>query len=236
MKIVVFDFDGVIADSKDEVAVISSKAYEKMTGKAPPKMNDEHRGLMKTAEDIYAVFRLLSEGRELDFESVKEARKNWPDECRKFMEEFYAYRYFLMENEPESWLGRVKIYKGMDAIIHNVGKKYEIFISTGRDARSVKFVLSRNGIKMKEGNVIDRNFSTDKKDHMRYIAQKSGACMEEIVFIDDILEQVSRVGELGCKVILSSWGFSSKAQLREAEQNGITIAEISSLEEIINSA
>lgn len=233
VKLAAFDFDGVIAETFNEWYFLGLKAFNHMGGDLPSseKVKEQFRqarSFLKNAEDCYFVFQSIKEGR-LDFHTLTQERFNqlaqpfFAKEGKAIASDIYTQRATLREHEEEKWLKLFSVFPDITAVLKKVADAFEVVIATTRDKASVCAILETQGIPIVDSNIIGREFSIDKREHMRFIADEFGISFKEIFFIDDILEHLTLVGSLGVHVVLASWGYSNRQQLSEAKEKGIPI-------------
>jgi phosphoglycolate phosphatase-like HAD superfamily hydrolase len=104
MKIIVFDKDGVLIDSVDEIfheSVIAYKEFGKVEFK---KINIEKFKKLypfaKKAEDIYAVMKMIEDKNTRLNRLVKTNEKD----AEKFKRKFYNARKYAMKNYYTKWI------------------------------------------------------------------------------------------------------------------------------------
>ena len=186
------------------------------------------RSFLKNAEDCYFVFKSIREG-SVDFRTMIQERFNqlaqpfFKKEGNAIAKDIYALRAELRENDEESWLKLFSVFPEMTSVFKKVMDKFKVVIATTRDMGSVSAILEKQGILINDSKVISREFSTDKREQMKFITKEYAVSFEEIFFIDDILEHLKLVASLGVNVVLASWGYSNRQQLSEAREKGIPI-------------
>ena len=233
IKLVAFDFDGVIAETFNEWYFLGLKAFNHMGGDLPSseEVKDnfrQARSFLKSAEDCYFVFQSIKEGR-VDFHTMTQERFNrlaqpfFEKEGKAIAKNIYTQRATLRENDEEKWLELFSVFPDMPSILKKVMDRYEVVIATTRDRASVSAILEKQEILIHDPKIISREFSIDKREQMTFITKEFGVSFEEIFFIDDILGHLKRVASLGVDVVLASWGYSNKQQLSEAKEKGIPV-------------
>ncbi len=233
IKLVAFDFDGVIAETIKEWYFLGLKAFNHMGGDLPSskEVGDsfrQARSFLKNAEDCYFVFKSIKE-RSVDFRTMTQERFNqlaqpfFEKEGRAIAKDIDTLRAELRENGEENWLKLFSVFPEMISVLKKVMDKFEVVIATTRDRASVSAILEKQGIIINDPKIISREFSIDKREQMKFITKEFGVAFEEIFFIDDILGHLKLVASLGVNVVLASWGYSNRQQLSEAKEEGIPI-------------
>lgn len=106
----------------------------------------------------------------------------------------------------------------------------KVVIATTKDSESVGRLLAPYGIGL---DVVGKEHSEDKLKQMSFISLTYQKPFNQIVFVDDLFDQIRRVKSLGSKVALAGWGYSSLSQKQEAEKLGIPILELGSFAETL---
>ena len=233
IKLVAFDFDGVIAETLNEWYFLGLKAFNHMGGDLPSSKEVEDsfrqaRSFLKNAEDCYFVFQSIKEGR-VDFHTMTQERFNqlaqpfFKEEGTAIAKDIYTRRAELREKDEVNWLKLFSVFPNMTSVLKKVMDRHEVVIATTRDRASVSAILEKRGILIHNPKIISREFSIDKREQMKFITKEFGVSFEEIFFIDDILGHLKLVASLGVHVVLASWGYSNKQQLSEAKEKGIPV-------------
>ncbi len=235
MSVIAFDYDGVIADTLAETYLMGKTAYEDMTGKKMivERVFNKARPFIKTAEDYLSVQMLLERHKSISFQSIRDVQKKSPDTHAEFAKRFYAARGKLIKN-PKVWFRCFAMYNGIVKLIKKLLKSNKIFIATARDKESTSKVLKHAGIRIDSKNIIDRYFSKDKLEQAKHIASVTGAKLNEIVFIDDIIDQLKPLYSAGVRTILASWGYSTPKYIAEAKKLGMPVASLDDIEKTID--
>ena len=232
IKVLAFDFDGTIVDSVYESFIVALEAYRKMGFKIKQTKVLENkfrklRSLVKNAEDYYAVFEIIKKGLSIDinqkeFNTMNE--KVFDNKGKKFAKLFYATRDEIKKGKEKEWLKLFTPYPKLPEHVIKLSKKYKVVISTAKDKNSVTRILKDCGIVIGE-NILDREDSTDKRDHMEAICKNFNVKPSEVLFVDDILDQAEKVKTVGVNVAMVSWGYSNEEQRKEAKEKGIRVID-----------
>ena len=231
--VVVFDFDGVIGDSVRECFVQSLNAYADLggrvaTSKAVEKAFRSARPLITKTEHFITVLRLIQENPRIDFNKM--SQQQFDAEHRKdagnagrFAERFYAHREQMRAISPKEWLALQKSFPKIAKFVAKVQKKNQVFIATTKDKKSVTELLRVYGIRIPEKNIVTKEFSKDKKQQLREIARRAGVSIREVLLVEDAVAQLRQASKIGVRGVLASWGYSTKAQRKEAKGEGIPL-------------
>ncbi len=233
IKVIAFDFDGTIVDSVYESFIVALGAYRKMGSKIGQTKSLENkfrklRCLVKNAEDYYTVFEIIKKGLSPDMNQEEFNNRNerfFEKEGKQFAKLFYETRRVIKKKKEKYWLRLFTPYTRLPDFVKAASKKYKVVISTAKDKDSATRILKECGINIIGGNILDREASTDKRDHMKLICKKFNVKPSEILFVDDILDQVEKVKTVGVNVAMVSWGYSNKVQRKEAKKKGIKVID-----------
>lgn len=220
MKIIVFDKDGVLVDSVKEIFHECVVAYGKVNeSKENFSKFTSLYPFAKKAEDLYPIMALI-ESRNQAYDISKLDGYDM-DAAKEFKEKFYASRKHMVETDFENWSMMIKPFKFAIEAANNLSKKYNTFMSTNADMFSTLKQVDMFGIEIPKENIISKEVSTDKIDHMKLIAKKKAVSLSDIIFIDNSIENLKSIMKIGCMVALASWVTNYK-QIEEAEKMNIT--------------
>jgi len=233
IKLVAFDFDGVIAETINEWYFLGLKAFNRIGSNLQSSREAEEqfrqaRSFLKNAEDCYFVFKSIKEG-SVDFCTMTQKRFNqlaqpfFEKGGKAIAKDIDTLRAELRKKDEENWLKLFSVFPEMISVFKKVKDKLEVVIATTRDRASVSAILKTQGILINDPRIISREFSIDKREQMKFITREYAVSFEEIFFIDDILEHLKLVGSLGVNVVLASWGYSNEQQLSEAKEERIPV-------------
>lgn len=234
-QIVALDFDGTIWDSVHECFVISSKAYQKLGWSFPdlPDIEEKFRRgrfFVRIGDEFYLLLNWISRHPNRDPETMSEEEQ---EELRKeagpralFEKTFYETREMMRETQFKEWCSLQNPYPGILDQIKEVQKKFfKVVIATTKDAVSVKKLLGLYGLFL---DVIGKENTVDKARQMNFISAAYKIPLNQIIFVDDLLDQVKLVKTIGAKGALAGWGYGSNAQKKEAARLKIPVLNLQS--------
>lgn len=232
-KIVVFDFDGVIGDSAYECYVQSIKALKDVGGKLEDSKKVEQkfrqaRPFVKVAEDYDVVLRMIEKNPEINFDEItqadfEKAKGNFRQEFAKFKERFLASRKEMQLRDENAWYALQKDFPGVVKSLNRLAEKFKVVIGTTKDRASTSKLLKFYGANIGEEDIVSKEIFDDKTKQMKYISIKYDVPLENLVFIDDMLEQLRPVVGIGVRPVMADWGYSTKAQKEIAIKEGIPL-------------
>jgi len=187
IKVVVFDFDGTIADTFPIVLKNMNKLSDKLGLKKikyTPKLRD------KSARELI---------KDLGISSFK-----LPRYIKKLKE--------LMKPE----LGKAKIFRGIKTVLASLHKRYKIGILTTNSEGTVKEVLKRNKINSVDFIFSDSSvFGKHKK--LKKLMRRYKLKKAEIVYVGDEIRDIEACKKINVKIIAVGWGYNSKKALKKYE-------------------
>lgn len=241
MKVIALDFDGVVADTENECYIICLPAFRSMGEKIENSRRvrsqfRKARPYVKHADCYYTVLKILQDPKadfnKILFEEFSKEREKNKEKGKIFHKLFYEERAKL-QKDMKKWIKLNPPFPKIPNVIKRLAKSSPIVIVTSKDMHSTKLLLENYGIETEEENIIPKEFSMDKRDHMKFISDKFGVQCNEIVFIEDNLEQLLRVRELGVKLVLVDWGYNTEKQRKEAKKLGMKVAGVNNFEKVV---
>lgn len=234
-RAIALDFDGVVWDSVDEAFEMAWRTWGDQHG-VPPTPKDEMRLLFRKARwqckdghDFYLAARLLagdppqdvggmSAG---DFRRLRESACATEDSSR-FVKAFYELRDSTRENDREGWLALQQPFPGVTAQVTRLRESARgVAIATTKDTASVRALLDMAGL---DGiPVFGREVSLDKRDHMRAIARTFDVPLDQVAFVDDLLENLLPLAPLGVRLGLAGWGYNTPEERERAAVAGVPV-------------
>ena len=257
-ELLALDFDGVISDSAPESFVVALLTYTDLIDDSVflerrAKLEAEHlpeTGHI-TADPLYTRFlELMPLGnRAEDFAvslSALEARTSLPDQAaydafrsqldeawlRNFHLRFYENRIRLSTRDPIGWRRLMGPYPAFLRVLERRASETLLVIATAKDRRTVGMLLSDYGIEALFGvdQVFDKETGVHKDSHLRQIHSTFGIPYDEIVFVDDKLNHLDRVANLGVRCALASWGYNAEREANQARDRGHLVCTLEDVE------
>lgn len=180
-KIYLFDFDGVISDSRQELFRTSLKAYLNLIDKIKIKLvlknfkktnfNKEFIKNNRFANSASGFFYLWNK----IFVQKKIIHKNILSKKYtelEYKKEFYKYRKILKNKDIDRWIKYHKINQTIKNYINKYYDKRDIFIISAKDKESLKILIKKNNIKIKQSNLISTSKYGNKNKIFNDIAKK----------------------------------------------------------------
>ena len=240
MDVYCFDFDGVICDSSAETGTTGYRACAKrwpdtIKGlgsaiKPPAGFLENFRQVLPALETGYEsilIARLLLEGVDVntilaDFSTLSKAvMKQEKLDRDALITQFADMRDLQLKNESERWLNLHHFFEGMVPLVNHLQTDSPVYIITTKQKRYATKLCKHAGLKLPKDHVfgLEDGKKTDVLSQLR--EQHGPDCT--IHFFEDryrTLENVSAVEALAeAKLYLCSWGFTSKAEVKNASEN-----------------
>ena len=242
MKVLVLDFDGVIADSQYETLAVGFNSYLKLNkntnlfgGKKITLDNfkmvkKRYRATVEAFKKLRPfgidnfcpyVFLTAIENKikiRSQNEHTKHREKMIKENYRKHLRYFLEERAALQKEDFDKWVKMDKPIKSIIRAVRKLQKKYTIAIATMNRKKSIIRLLKKYGITPKV--IADPTISPDKKKQLTYIKNKLKAKFDDIHFVDDQVKHFPNLLKLGVHCYLATWGYNTKKQQEDAKKIG----------------
>ena len=184
-KFILFDFDGVIADS---FAIASALAHRVCKQNTPERYRSAFEG------NIYNTYP--SDGSRPDHKEQEgcEHGLNWWDEYEKSF-------------------ATVTPFDGVCDVIRDLSKGYSLVIISSGSRRFIDPFLEHNGIADRFVGVLDVDAHTHKTKKIEMIFEKHGITSADCVFVTDTLGDIREAAHHSIGSIAVTWGFHSRETL-----------------------
>jgi len=256
-QILVFDFDGVIANSIHDSFMTALNTYvwfvpnHTLPLKKPLKPDSvlpfekahsdifvsfsQLMPLGNRAEDYFIIIWLIDTqeaGRvnsQADFDAY---RTSMPSETLKaFHKRFYQTRSAIREQNPQAWLDLLPAFPGIVEAIKALSQRFLLTIATSKDRLSVNLQLNSYGLTdlFPPENILDKDFAKSKRAHLTRFHEEHKVPLQNIHFIDDKVLHLISVKDLGVHTYLALWGFNTQREQEMARKEGITLLQMDDL-------
>jgi phosphoglycolate phosphatase-like HAD superfamily hydrolase len=261
MHILALDFDGVLCDSSREVFVVAVDTFASLEPRSAllprltPLRDDAAAGGTKHREsDFYRNFRNLlplgnraedfgvslkavESGSEITNQDeydayFREIDQSWLD---LFHRHFYESRSALRARDPDGWLALHLPFPGLAEQLLQHREHTLPAVATAKDAHSVQLLLEHLGYDsvFDRELILDKETGVEKTHHLRALRERTGAEFPDMTFVDDKVNHLLRVAELGVRPVLAGWGFNTEREHDLARQLGFEVADLSTAENIL---
>ena len=185
MKLLLFDFDGVLVDSLD--------VYEKTVTLCLAKINHPlKRGRQEFLELFDGNFyeMLAQKGVELD----------------KFMTA--SVEILSQVNYKE-----IKPFDAMWPVLQELKKKHCLIVISSNDTPTIQEALRLYGFEDIFQEILGSDFMLSKKNKILYAIKKYSVMPEDIYYIGDTIGDIQEGKQAGVKTIGVTWGWHDKAKM-----------------------
>ena len=185
MKLLLFDFDGVLVDSLD--------VYEKTVTLCLAKINQPlKRGRQEFLELFDGNFyeMLAQKGVDLD----------------KFMTT--SVDILSQVNYSE-----IKPFDAMWPVLQELKKNHCLIIISSNDMPTIREALRLYGFENIFKEILGSDFMLSKKDKILYAAKKYSAMPADIYYIGDTIGDIKEGKQVGIKTIGVTWGWHNKTKM-----------------------
>ncbi len=240
-KVLALDFDGVIWDSAGECFEVGWRAYKELfgsdlSGEVNRRKFLEGRPHARTGHDFFLLLRLIETRPEVDL-----VRFPWPEfvalrqalaeESARFNTVFYQLRSKYRDQDFSLWASWQAPYPDLVALLDRWETRFlGTALATTKDQASAHALLQSSG---RDWPVFGKEFSLDKEQQIRGIAAKYGVGPEEILFVDDLLENLEQVKPTGAYLAMASWGYNSPESRDEAAALGYPVVDTRGLDSLL---
>jgi phosphoglycolate phosphatase-like HAD superfamily hydrolase len=261
MHVLALDFDGVLCDSSREVFVVAIDTYaliepgSDLLDSLIPLRNHALRGgnefqvheiarrfhdllpLGNRAEDFGVSLRAIDDGAAIFDQESYDAfyrgfRREWLD---LFHRRFYECRRNLREADVTAWLQLHLPFEGFADTLRRHADRTQLGVATAKDGASVRLLLDELEMGGLFGPelILDKETGVEKTQHLRALRARTGSEFGNITFVDDKVNHLVRVAELGVRPVLAGWGFNSEREHALARGLGFAVADLARAGEIL---
>jgi phosphoglycolate phosphatase-like HAD superfamily hydrolase len=237
IKLLAMDFDGVIADSVMECAVVGYNGFAIHNGLSefilsPNDINPFQlsvfitvRPYIRTGEDYIYIFHAINEHVEIDNQADFDEFKNKYIGLKdSYYNSFYSARKQLLNDHYTEWMSLNPLFWGMDRFLNRNSDKVRI-IST-KASKFISSILSHYNIKISQRNIYSTENGQTKADILLGILNKEKVFSKDTVFIDDHLDTLLTMQVTNCYCLLATWGYNNNEQQELAEKTNIELVNL----------
>ncbi|OGG57518.1 hypothetical protein A2853_04070 [Candidatus Kaiserbacteria bacterium RIFCSPHIGHO2_01_FULL_55_17] len=186
-KFVLFDFDGVIADSYVVAWETARTLCKRVTEKE---------------------YKEAFEGNVHEKHDAMMGRDHGP-ECRHDLDWFSIFTPAFEES--------ARLFEGMRGVIEKLSHSYVLIIVSSTLTSPIQGFLEKHHIGRYFSEVMGADVHTSKHEKIKMILEKYGTSAPECIFITDTLGDMREAEEAGMRAIGVSWGFHTKETLMKGQ-------------------
>jgi phosphoglycolate phosphatase len=181
MSILIFDFDGTIADS----FFIAKDVYRKLA-----------KGRRSTDEAEVEVLRSLTARQVIARTGVK-----WWQ---------IPYIAYYTRKQMKTRLGEIQSFKGMAEVLAELHKQgHQMYIASSNSVNNVQTFLQNNNLAGYFDDVHGGIGLFDKAAALRKVAAKHGFAPQDAIYIGDEARDVEATRRLGMRCVSVTWGYNN---------------------------
>ncbi len=189
MKLFLFDFDGVLADSLD--------VYEKTVTDC---LKDIKQPLIQSREEFLELFE----------DNFYESLKNKGIDLDVFMK---AAGDILAQVK----ISDMKPFPAVAAVIEELHKKHCLIVVSSNDYASIKEALDLFHYDDYFRDILGSDFMFSKKEKILYAAKKYNSELNNIYYVGDTTGDIKEGKQAGIKTVGVTWGWHSKEKMAAAQ-------------------
>lgn len=191
VKLIIFDFDGVLADSFNFFY---------------PLIRD---GMASIGLDLTA-----NQYRDFFIGNVHQSFKDFINNEKKYL----SFSEFRKNNYDKYYYDKkngVRLFWGAQEFIKKLDKKYILAIVSSGHQKNIENLLKENGL---TGlfNFVLANVSYAKEGMIEEVLDRSNTKAEETIMISDTVGDIMVAKKVGFKTIAVTWGFQSAGKLKKS--------------------
>jgi phosphoglycolate phosphatase len=192
MSVIIFDFDGTIADSRDYFVNFIAKEANKF-----PLSEKELQGLHGLP--LVTIARRLGH--------------HWWQ---------MPNLYFKGRKKMDAIIPDLKPFRGMIDVVDKLhAEGHELFIVSSNSVKNIRRFLKRHHIYEHFLEIYGGAEVFGKSRTIRQLLKRNNLTTKESILIGDELRDVQAAQSLGMRVVAVTWGFASKTIIEEAKPTAI---------------
>jgi len=162
----------------------------------------------------------------------REVGREWLEE---FHHRFYVWRTALRNADAAAWLRLHLPFEGLGETLRHHSGRTKLAVATAKDGLSARLLLDelQMGALFDPELILDKETGIEKTEHLRVLRTRTGAEFGDITFVDDKVNHLVRVAELGVRPVLAGWGFNSEREHALARDLGFEVADLASAGKIL---
>lgn len=234
---IVFDFDGVILDSLNEITVTAYNIVSNSLHTTLPDINSNFVRLFKrnrfNVEDpsdliVLAEWCLANTGNDPDiiltFEEYDNLVKQKIDSREERRKRWFEARSKFASVDLEAWL---KLNRPFEPLWSNLQKldPEKLFIITDKTLHAILDITSHYGINLNSKKVFSGETGTPRSERLK--AVQTATKNEHIFYVDDSIKHLLEISQnftaTEVTLLLASWGYIGPNDLQKAQERGFRV-------------
>jgi phosphoglycolate phosphatase len=205
--VIIFDFDGVLADTLDDMLAFGAQASAHMGYPTHP-----------TQSDLDALDRmsLVDYGQQLGLPE---------DRLHEFANR--CIDLFAQKTQPPH------IFPGMAQAIQQLSQSCHIGVVSGNGTNVIKSFLQHHGLENYVGQIYGADIPGTKAEKIGRLVTQAGETVEAAYMVGDAVSDIQAARQAGVKSIAVTWGHQSRARLTTAQPDYL-VDQPSQLKALLN--
>ena len=246
MKVLVLDFDGVIAQSAPESFRVALRTYRELNpGSALAKREPKelYQGFVELmplgnrAEDFGVALRALEGGTKISDQETYNAFYGALDPAwrREFHRLFYEVRAAFAAEDPLGWRALLPPYGAFLEVLRRHAGEVQLAIASAKDSASVRVLLESYGVKelFRPELILDKEAGVHKTSHLQHLHRLLGFPYKDFTFVDDKVNHLDAVSQLGVRCALAAWGYNGPRERALAHAHGHLVCALNEAETML---
>lgn len=219
--IVALDFDGVICDSVEECLLVTYGAFQAWKDREvlpPPSFvrpPDDfstyfraHRYLVRPAQEYWLLVSAFHDGAQpLTMSRFRELARVHRAELAEFEPIYFRIREALRASDPAAWFRLYRVYDEFVGAWPLLAESADVHIVTTRDQASLRLLLDEFSIDIPASRLWTKERTATKPGALLAIAHQADVACSTISYVDDHVDHLEDVSDVGARVFWASWGY-----------------------------
>ena len=205
--VIIFDFDGVLADTLDDMLAFGAQASTQMGFPRQPTQNDldamERMSLVSYAEQLGLPADRLDE---------------FAQRCIKL---------FAQKTQPPN------IFPGMAQVIRQLSLCCHIGVVSGNGTQVIKGFLKHHALEKNVEQVYGADISGTKAEKIVHLVTQAGGNLETAYMVGDAVSDIHAARQAGVQSVAVTWGHQSRVRLLSAQPDHL-VEEPAQLNALLN--
>ncbi len=255
MQILALDFDGVICDSAQEVFLVGLRTFRDLSpdsalvarflvgSPSDRELDDLFSAfsdvlpLGNRAEDFGVALRAIDNNVEItdqqDYDRYYASLE--PEWLRSFHQRFYEQRAALRDHDRDAWIRLHAAYSGFTDQLAAFARFVRLAVVTAKDRTSARLLLAHFELDalFEDEMILDKETGVRKSGHLRALQARSCLPFNEITFIDDKVNHLLEVSDLGVGRVLAGWGYNTEREHGIARDHAIPVATFENVRRVL---
>lgn len=255
MQVLALDFDGVVCDSAQEVFLVGLRTFadffpdsalvRRFLDAEPSERElddlfsafSDLLPLGNRAEDFGVALRAIDDG--VAIATQKEYDRFYstldPSWLHAFHSRFYEQRAALRDHDCDAWTRLHSAYREFTDQLEAMSERVRLAVVTAKDRTSARLLLAHFGLDalFAEELVLDKEIGARKSGHLGVLQARVDVPFEAITFVDDKVNHLLEVTDLGVGRVLAGWGYNTDREYEIARGHGIPVATFENVERVL---